>query len=69
MSGWLPTIGEKALNAEIIYLSADEAVALHNELLRAGDVDPEGAIRDWNLLESAMTRPRTAAYYEGANLA
>jgi death-on-curing protein len=25
-------------------------------------------VRDWNLLESALNRPRAAAYYEGADL-
>jgi death-on-curing protein len=38
-------------------------------LLNAGDVDPESAVHDWNLLESAVARPRMAAYYEGADLA
>jgi len=37
-------------------------------LLGAGDVDPEGVVRDWNLLESAVTRPRMAAHYEAADL-
>jgi len=37
-------------------------------LMGAGDVDPEGVVRDWNLLESAVARPRMAAYYEEADL-
>ena len=33
-----------------------------------GDLDPGSVVRDWNLLESALTRPRMTAYYEGADL-
>ena len=58
----------KTLDAETFYLSAEEIVALHNALLGAADVDPEGVVRDWNLLESAVARPRMAAYYEEADL-
>lgn len=54
-------------DTETIYLTAEEIVALHNALLGAGDVDPEGVVRDWNLLESATARPRMAAYYEVAD--
>jgi death-on-curing protein len=32
------------------------------------DLDPGSVVRDWNLLESALARPRMAAYYEGADL-
>jgi death-on-curing protein len=62
------TIGDKTLDAEPRYLSAEEVVALHNMLLGAGDVDPEGVVRDWNLLASAVARPRMAAHYEAADL-
>ena len=29
---------------------------------------PGDGVRDWNLLESAVNRPRAVAYYEGAGL-
>ena len=58
----------KTLDAETLYLSAEEIVALHNAVLGAGDIDPEGVVRDWNLLESATARPRMTAYYEEADL-
>lgn len=31
-------------------------------------VETGDAVRDWNLLESALARPRMAAHYEGADL-
>lgn len=31
-------------------------------------MNPSDAVRDWNLLESAINRPRAVAYYEGADL-
>jgi death-on-curing protein len=56
------------LNAEPIYLTAGEVLALHGELVGSPTASAELA-RDWNLLESALHRPRTAAYYEAATLA
>ena len=48
------------------YLSMADVVALHDDLLaRYGGA---AGLRDEGLLESAVTRPQMAAYYEGSDL-
>lgn len=51
----------------VIYLTTGEDVRFHEEILRnAGQqLTP---LRDRALLESAVSRPQTAAFYEGADL-
>lgn len=49
------------------YLSVAEVVALHNQIMaRMGE--PFAPLRDEGLLESALMRAQTAAYYEGADI-
>lgn len=49
------------------YLRIIDVVALHRAVMLRLRRTPEG-IRDENALESAVTRPRMAAYYEAADL-
>ena len=53
--------------APLIYLTVGEVVALHDEILRAAG-QPSSPLRDRSLLESALQRPRHAAFYENANI-
>ncbi len=53
--------------APVIYLTVGEAVALHDEILRAAG-QPPSPLRDRALLESALQRPRHAAFYENAGI-
>src|SRR5579859_1770109 len=51
----------------ILYLTAGEVLAFNQEILeRAGQ--PSAALRDGGLLESAVRRPQTAAYYAHADM-
>ena len=53
--------------AETLYLTLDEIIALHDEILeRMGSSHAPLIHRD--TLESALNRPRTAAWYEEADL-
>jgi len=55
-----------AFSAEPRYLSLADVVAIHGFIMeRMGDSAP---LRDEGALESAITRPRMAAYYDGADL-
>ena len=56
------------LDAEIRYYTAEEVAAFHNGVMESAPMNPSDAVRDWNLLESVVTRPRMAAYYEEADL-
>jgi death-on-curing protein len=51
---------------EIVYLSVADVLAIHDELIAryGGSL----GLRDEGLLESAVMRPRMAAYYQGADL-
>lgn len=49
------------------YLSVDDVMALHREMMRRLGAFP-APLRDERLLESAVMRPQTAAYYEDADL-
>ena len=49
------------------YLQLRDAVAMHSETLHRLQRAPE-ALRDENLLDSAIVRPRMASYYEEADL-
>ncbi len=49
------------------YLSLPDVVALHAAIMRRMGAAP-APIRDEGLLESAVLRPQTAAYYEEADL-
>jgi prophage maintenance system killer protein len=53
--------------ASIVYLTVSEVVALHDEILRAAG-QPPSPLRDRSLLESALQRPRHAAFYENADI-
>jgi len=49
------------------YPSLAEVIAIHEEVLRRLGETPR-PLRDEGLLESALSRPRMAAYYEGADI-
>lgn len=49
------------------YLTVAEVVELHDRIMERTGARPE-ALRDEGLLESAMMRAQTAAYYEEADL-
>ncbi len=53
--------------AETIYLRIIDVIALHRAVMLRLRRTPEG-IRDESALESAVTRPRMVAYYDGADL-
>lgn len=52
----------------MLYPTNDEVIAAHQRILGLVEVEPSSVVREWNLLESALARPRMAAYYEGADL-
>ena len=54
-------------NDQILFLSVDEAVAIHERLIEAFGGSP--GIRDKGLLESALFRPQTGYYDDLAELA
>ncbi len=49
------------------YLTVAEVIELHDRIMERTGVRPE-ALRDEGLLESALMRAQTAAYYEEADL-
>lgn len=52
---------------ETLYLTTADVIAIHEEIVaRTGAVS--APLRDEGLLESALTRPKMAAHYEGADL-
>jgi death-on-curing protein len=53
--------------AQLRYPSLAEVIAIHEKVLR-GLGEPPRPLRDEGLLESALTRPQMAAYYEGADI-
>jgi death on curing protein len=56
-----------AERSEIRYLIAADVIALHAEMMRRMGHAP-APLRDAGLLESAVLRPQTAAYYEDAGI-
>ena len=52
---------------ETQYLSLADVIAIHERAMRRLGAAPN-PLRDEGLLESAVMRPRMAAYYEGADL-
>ena len=54
---------------EIIYPTTDEVLILYGELMGIHGGDSADLVRDENLLESALARPRYAAVYEQAGIA
>jgi death-on-curing protein len=52
---------------ETSYLTLADAIALHDAVMRRTEYMP-APLREEGLLESALQRPRMAAYYEEANL-
>ncbi len=63
-----PSINSSDEPQVYIYLTADEVLVLYTELIRIEGMDPRSFVRDWNLLESALARPKHAAYYENADV-
>src|SRR5919106_1363070 len=53
--------------AELRYPTLAEVIAIHEKVMR-GLGEPPRPLRDEGLLESALTRPQMAAYYEGADI-
>lgn len=49
------------------YLSLADVIAIHESAMRRLGAEPN-PLRDEGLLESAVMRPRMAAYYEGADV-
>ena len=56
------------LSVDIRYYTAQEVAAFHSGVMESVPINPIDAVRDWNLLESALHRPRARAYYEDADL-
>ncbi|CAA9588373.1 MAG: hypothetical protein AVDCRST_MAG18-4358 [uncultured Thermomicrobiales bacterium] len=56
------------LDAEIRYYTAEEVAAFHGGVMESAPMNPSDAVRDWNLLESAINRPHAVAHYQGADL-
>jgi death-on-curing protein len=56
------------LDAEVRYPTPEEVTEYHAAVMGVVDADPGSGVRDWNLLLSALNRPRAAAYYEEADL-
>ncbi len=61
-------IGVRTLDAEIRYYTAEEVAAFHGSVMESAPMMPGDGVRDWNLLESAVNRPRALAYYGSADL-
>src|SRR5215207_2690307 len=53
--------------AELRYPTLAEVIAIHEKVMR-GLGDAPRPLRVEGLLESALTRPQMAAYYEGADI-
>jgi death-on-curing protein len=53
--------------AQLRYPTLAEVIAIHETVLRRLGEAPR-PLRDEGLLESALTRPQMAAYYEGADI-
>ena len=53
--------------AQLRYPTLAEVIAIHEKVLRGLGEAPR-PLRDEGLLESSLTRPQMAAYYEGADL-
>ena len=53
--------------AQLRYPTLAEVIAIHEKVLRGLGEAPR-PLRDEGLLESALTRPQMAAYYEGADV-
>jgi hypothetical protein len=53
--------------ADIRHLSVADVMALHQAMMEGMGHHP-APLRDAGLLESAVLKPRTAAYYDGADL-
>lgn len=52
---------------ETLYLTTADVIAIHEEIVeRTAAV--QAPLRDEGLLESALTRPKMAAHYEGADI-
>lgn len=62
------SIGSEEESQVYIYLTADEVLVLYADLMNTEGSDPRSLVRDWNLLESALDRPKHAAYYENADI-
>jgi prophage maintenance system killer protein len=52
----------------ITYLTVPRVVHLYAEIFECTDQQAEGQLRDKNGLVSALTRPQTHAFYEGADI-
>lgn len=55
------------MDEETRYLSVADVIAIHIAMMERLGSSPE-PLRDEGLLESAVLKPRMAAYYEGADL-
>lgn len=53
--------------AQLRYPTLAEVIAIHERVMRGLGEAPR-PLRDEGLLESALTRPQMAAYYEGADI-
>ena len=53
--------------AQLRYPTLAEVIAIHEKVMR-GLGEPSRPLRDEGLLESALTRPQMAAYYEEADI-
>ena len=53
--------------AQLRYPTLAEVIAIHEKVMRGLGETPR-SLRDEGLLESALTRPQMAAYYEGADI-
>lgn len=51
-----------------VYLTLDDVLAIHAEVMGAHASIARDYLRDESLLESALNRPKQAAYYEEADL-
>ena len=54
--------------AQVVYLTLLDVLGLHRFIMEHTGSAPT-TVREEGLLESALMRPQTAAYYEGADLA
>ncbi len=54
---------QRANNQDYVYISAEQVILINEHITQI-----QGLLRDLNALESALTRPHTAAYYEQADI-
>jgi death-on-curing protein len=68
-TSWLNTTGAEGLQADLIYLEAEDVLGLYSEIFGCSIEEASDQLRNRDALESSVTRPRTYAHYQNADIA